>query len=86
MSTNFTKNAEIFVHIFLASCLILARANIKQESENVIKYQPSNEGGTRFPPATCNATLPAIPHCILNPQWPTGSGNMSNPKFLDQSQ
>ena len=24
------------------------------------------------------------PHRLINPKWPTGSGNMSNPRFLDQ--
>ena len=26
--------------------------------------------------------LPATPHHLLNSKWPTGSGNMSNPRFL----
>ena len=33
----------------------------------------------------CNDALPETPLRLLNPKWPTRSGNMSNPRFLDQS-
>ena len=29
--------------------------------------------------ATCSRSPPATPHRLLNPKWPMGSGNMSNP-------
>ena len=30
-----------------------------------------------------NAAPPATHHCLLYPKWPTGSGNKSNPLFMD---
>ena len=42
--------------------------------EIVVHYRhasqlPSSKGGT-----ACNSALPATPHHLLNPKWPTGSG------------
>ena len=42
------------------------------------QYQPSCNRGTR--------SLPATPYCLFNPNWPTGSRNISNPRFFDQIQ
>ena len=41
-------------------------------------YQPSGKRSTCSPSAT--------PHRLLNAKWPTGSGNMFIPRFLDQIQ
>ena len=49
--------------------LIVINSKLLCSFRELMKYQPSGEGGARSPPAT--------PHRLQNPKWPPGGPKMA---------